>query len=557
MGGRTGRLDPGPLVRRDGRCAPRARRDADDPLRAGGGERRGGGPVDRARHADPHRRHAPRLLPSVRRPAVRALRRARRLGHDAALAALDPHDARRAAVHGRDRDRPARPVHVRPRRDRDAVLRRTARRRRAARVPLQRDGLLLDRRRPPADGAAVVGARGRVPPAGRRLARDARPPLPRLGLAAPRSRVARPARRLQVAPRAADGGGPAPRAAADEGGRRVTADPVRAIADAVLYEGYILWPYRRSALKNQRRWTFGGVYPRGHSAAHPDDPWTMRTECLLEGGTDATVDVRVRFLHVVTRRVGRAAGDGLELVDELQIGGERYVAWDEAAEREVVLAPAAVGSVAVCGRRAAIESAAGSDREALRHPDGPRAGALIRSWHGLEGAVEVAAERLAAALWRVSVTIANTTPWAGDDREAALGGTFCSTHTVMRADRGGAFVSLTDPPAALRRAVDGCDNAGTWPVLVGEPGARDTLLSSPIILEDHPRIAPESPGDLFDGGEIDQMLVLNILSLTDEEKAEMRATDPRAREILERTEALTPDELMRLHGTIRDWQVLR
>jgi hypothetical protein len=336
----------------------------------------------------------------------------------------------------------------------------------------------------------------------------------------------------------------------------VTADPVRAIADAVLYEGYILWPYRRSALKNQRRWTFGGVYPRGHSAAHPDDPWTMRTQCLLEGAPDTRVEVRVRFLHVVARRVGRAAGDGLELVDELEVAGERHLAWDEAVEREVVLHPAAAGSVAVCGRRAAIEVAAGSDREDLRHPDGERAGALIRSWQGLEGAVELVAERLDEALWRMSVTIANTTPWDGDDREAALARTFCSTHTVLRAPGDGAFVSLTDPPAALRAHADACENAGTWPVLVGEPGARDTLLSSPIILEDHPRIAPESPGDLFDGGEIDQMLVLNILSLTDEEKAEMRATDPRAREILERTEALTPDELMRLHGTIREWQVL-
>jgi hypothetical protein len=337
----------------------------------------------------------------------------------------------------------------------------------------------------------------------------------------------------------------------------VTVDPVRAIADAVLYEGYILWPYRRSALKNQRRWTFGGVYPREHSAAHPDDPWTMRTQCLLEGEPDARVEVRARFLHVVTRRVGRAAGDGLELVDELEVSGERHLAWDEAVEREVVLHPAAVGSVAVCGRRAAIDVAAGSDREDLRHPDGERAGALIRSWNGLEGAVEVAAERLDEALWRVSVTIANTTPWEGDDREAALARTFCSTHTVLRTTGDGAFVSLTDPPDALRAHADACENAGTWPVLVGEPGARDTLLSSPIILEDHPRIAPESPGDLFDGGEIDQMLVLNILSLTDDEKAEMRATDPRAREILERTEALTTDELMRLHGTIREWQVLR
>jgi hypothetical protein len=335
------------------------------------------------------------------------------------------------------------------------------------------------------------------------------------------------------------------------------ADPVRAIADAVLYEGYILWPYRRSAMKNQRRWTFGGVYPRAHSATHPDDPWTMRTECLLEGGPDATVEIRVRFLHVVARRVARATGDGLALVDELTVGSERHVTWEEAVEREIAVGPAAVGSVAACGRRAAIDVRDGSEREDLCAPDSTRAGALIRSWHALAGAVEVSAERLDAALWRVSVTIANTTPWDRDDREQALERTFCSTHTVLRAGGGGAFVSLTDPPDALRAHADACENTGTWPVLVGEPGATGTLLSSPIILEDHPRIAPESPGDLCDGGEIDQLLILNILSLTDEEKAEMRATDPRGREILERAEALTPEEIMRLHGTIRDWQVLR
>jgi hypothetical protein len=338
----------------------------------------------------------------------------------------------------------------------------------------------------------------------------------------------------------------------------VTADPVRAIADAVLYEGYVLWPYRRSALKNQRRWTFGGVYPPAHSARHPDDPSVMRTECLLRGGPDATLEVRVRFLQVVARRVGRAVGDGLELVDELAVGGERHLTWDEAAEREVVLGPAAVRSVAAAGRRAAIDVPAGSDREDLRHPDGTRAGALLRSWHGLDGAVAVRAARLGDALWRVTATVENATPFEVDaGREGALERAFCSTHTVLATAGGGAFVSLTDPPDELRAEAEACRNAGTWPVLVGAPGATGTLLSSPIILEDHPRVAPESPGDLFDAGEIDQMLVLNILSLTDEEKAEMRATDPRAREILERTEALGPEEIMRLHGTIREWQVPR
>jgi hydrogenase maturation protease len=333
-------------------------------------------------------------------------------------------------------------------------------------------------------------------------------------------------------------------------------DAVRQIADAVLYEGYVLWPYRRSALKNQRRWTFGGVYPEAHSRGRDDDPHVMRTDCLLEGA-DASIDVRVRFLHVVARRVVRIAGGRREDVDELTVAGERHLGWDEAVEREIVCAGLDAGRL-VSGHRAAIAVAAGAEHEALREADGSVAGEIVRSWDPLDGAVDIAAERVAPGLLRIAVRIANTTPFDGGDREAALRRTFCSTHTVLHADRG-AFVSLTDPPDALRAVADACraGNAGTWPVLVGEPGERHTLLSSPIILEDHPRIAPESPGDLFDGGEIDQMLTLYILSLTDEEKAEMRDSDPRAREILERTEALTPEELMRMNGAIREFGMVR
>jgi hydrogenase maturation protease len=156
----------------------------------------------------------------------------------------------------------------------------------------------------------------------------------------------------------------------------------------------------------------------------------------------------------------------------------------------------------------------------------------------------------------VSVSVANTAQCDGCDRAALLARTFCSTHAVLRAHSGG-FVSLADPPDRLHDLAAECRNDGAWPVPVGEPGDRTTMLASPIILEDHPRIAPESPGDLFDGGEIDQMLVLNILSLTDREKDEMRASDPRAREILERTEALTEEQLMRLHGAIREFAEVR
>ena len=89
-------------------------------------------------------------------------------------------------------------------------------------------------------------------------------------------------------------------------------------------------------------------------------------------------------------------------------------------------------------------------------------------------------------------------------------------------------------------------------MLVGEPGESDTVLASPIILEDHPQVAPESSGDLFDATEIDEILSLRILALTDDEKDEMRSADARARALLDRTEALTGDDMMRLHGTIRE-----
>ena len=332
----------------------------------------------------------------------------------------------------------------------------------------------------------------------------------------------------------------------------MTDDPVRAIADAVLYEGYILWPYRRSALKNQRRFTFGGVYPPAHSREHPDDSATMHTEVLLTAAQAGRVEVKVRFLQIVRRAVARPGPEGLEEVDELVVGGERYTTWEEAVEREIELPPSALKELARRPSRTSIAIEGGRTVQELA--DG--GAALVRTWHRLEGEIEVSAEPAdAAGMWRMSVHIENTTPCTSASREEALPQTFCSTHTMLLAHEA-EFVSLTDPPEPLKNAAAACLNVGTWPVLVGDPGRR-TVLSSPIILEDYPRVAPESPGDLFDGGEIDQLLVLNILALTDEEKAEMAASDPRAKEILDRTQALTADQLMALHGTIREFGMAR
>ena len=350
-------------------------------------------------------------------------------------------------------------------------------------------------------------------------------------------------------------------------------DAVAEVARAVLYEGYLLWPYRASALKNSRRWTLGGVHPRACAAT--GDSSVMRTQVLVETGAGDgaggsagdraadragdTVDVRVCFLHAVTLEVGRLTGDGLVPAGELTVAGRRYLAREEATERCVAANGLDLDELT---RRPAvldIDVPEGRQVEWLTEPGGACAGALTRSWCGLRGRVEIRAERLAAGgpgrsgLLRLTVEVANTTDWAGGSRTEAMRRTFASAHTILHSP-GGRFVSLTDPPERLRREAQDCENVGTWPVLAGPEGDRHTVLSSPIILYDHPRIAPESPGDLFDATEIDQLLTLSTLCLTEEEQREIRDGDPKAAEILDRCASLPPERLMRLHGAVREFR---
>lgn len=333
------------------------------------------------------------------------------------------------------------------------------------------------------------------------------------------------------------------------------ADSVAQIAAALLYEGYILWPYRRSAQKNRKRWTLGGFYPRAFSEqSGGSDPWHLQAQCLV-AGENPEISVAARFLHVVDRQAARVQeGGALELVDEIRIGSERHLTWQEAAERKVEIGPLRL-SDSDPRIRHEFTFPAGRESEMLLDPAGRPAGALIRTWETVEGVAEVTAGSAGQRVWRLMVKVSNTSPWAGDDREEALKRTLVSTHAILRVT-GGEFASLLEPPDELRAAAAECTNLHCWPVLVGEPGDRQAMLASPIILYDYPRVAPESPGDLFDGGEIDQLLTLNILALTDEEKEEMRASDPRTREILKRAAALTLDDFRRMNGAIREFRML-
>ncbi|MGB8900869.1 MAG: hypothetical protein WCC90_17230 [Methylocella sp.] len=341
-------------------------------------------------------------------------------------------------------------------------------------------------------------------------------------------------------------------------------DRVKEIAAAVLYEGYILYPYRASSIKNRQRWTFGGVFPADYASFEGGDPSSMQTQCLLRGTPRSIVEVRVRFLHLLPREIGQLHDPVAELardavptftkVPAMDIDGIKFVSWEEAIEREVEAPPLAVGNLAGTPARIDFAFPGKTHLDPIRMEGGRITAVWVRTALSIEGTIGISAESVATDVWRLTVRVENLTPLPAaerENREQAQRRALASTHTIF-AVRDGAFVSLLDPPDDLREAAAQCDNQGTWPVLAGEEGTTDNLLSSPIILYDYPQIAPESPGDLFDSTEIDEILILRILAMTDDEKREMAAGDERARALLERTEALTPAELCKLHGVMRN-----
>ncbi|HEY0407917.1 MAG TPA: hypothetical protein VGC89_19430 [Pyrinomonadaceae bacterium] len=341
-------------------------------------------------------------------------------------------------------------------------------------------------------------------------------------------------------------------------------DRVEKIANAVLYEGYILYPYRASAVKNQQRWNFGALCPPDYSQAQGGtEACLMQTECLIAGDERATLEVKARFLHLLAREVCQLATplselqEGVEpehqMVAALEVGGQLYQTWQEATEREVNLSGLKLSQLVGVGERRAFSFPSHEEMEPLPEPGGQIVGIIVRRQQAIEGAIEVAAERVGERLFKVTVRILNLTRLKdakSRSRDEALMRSFVSTHTILGA-RGGEFVSLLEPPEDLREMAASCSNVGTWPVMVGDEGERDCLLSSPIILYDYPQIAPESAGDLFDGTEIDEILTLRIMTLTDEEKREMRGVDERARQILERTETIPLEQMMKLHGAMK------
>jgi hypothetical protein len=318
---------------------------------------------------------------------------------------------------------------------------------------------------------------------------------------------------------------------------------VRQVADTILYEGYVLYPYRASAQKNRSRWQFGVLTPPAYAAEDPSETSVTRTECVFEHSGEPAVEVVARFLQVQRRRtIGQVTDPDIPAV------------WDEAVEQEVTVftrGPILLGDRVV--RQFVIPGS--EEYETM-------AGAYVaRRRERLALSVSVYATPLPGP-WqaaRLTVQVANATslPETADPanplltrRDQSLPFALVSVHLIITVS-GGAFVSMTDPPEWARQEVSGCQSNGVWPVLAGPPESRQVMLATPIILPDHPELAAESPGDLYDGTEIDEILTLRTLALTDAEKDAARATDPRAAALIDRVDAMDPRAMELLHGTIR------
>jgi hypothetical protein len=361
-------------------------------------------------------------------------------------------------------------------------------------------------------------------------------------------------------------------------------DQVRAVADTVLYEGYLLYPYRATARKNQVRWQFGVLGPPGAAAQGVGEESGMSVQCLLVGLSDAAADrprfslsvrTRLRFLQLQTRTVERYDGQGgcFVPVDELAVNDERWLSWDEAVEQEVVLDHSAEDLRRGTSREVVIEGH--EDVEVLAAATGSPssgdvAGRIVRRRWTLHARVTATTTRDEGCT-RLDVRVDNVSQEHPEDpdnssRDTAIRTSLIGTHLILEAD-GARFVSVIDPPEPAAAAARRCVQHRCWPVLAGErpvpegqdPEAADgeavtsaVVLASPIILYDFPEVAEQSTGALFDSTEIDEILTLRVMTMTDEEKAEARATDPRAREIIDRCDDLSPESLQQLHGILRN-----
>ncbi len=281
--------------------------------------------------------------------------------------------------------------------------------------------------------------------------------------------------------------------------REAGREHLRQLVDTLLFEGYALYPYTPGATKNATPTPFGIVYPPIYAACGEATFDHLRLQVIAQAPAEATVAVDVRFLEP---------------------SGERH----EGTERGVQVPATTL---------AALEA------EAVEVPF---------AFDAVRGHVRVTAQAFSNGLTRVSASVHNTTEVdEGLDRPGALRSSMLSTHVVATVT-GGTFMSPIAPPDHAATANMACANVNTFPVLATPED--DVVLGAAIVLPDHPQIAPESKGSLFDSTEIEEALLLHLLALSEGEVDSIAEQDPAVREMLERAIRTTPEEFAKLRGRV-------
>jgi hypothetical protein len=287
--------------------------------------------------------------------------------------------------------------------------------------------------------------------------------------------------------------------------------------------------------------------PAGAADAGIGEDDSLSAQILVAPQGNPTVSIVVRFLQLQHRGVEKDIGGGsFEPADELSSGSQSWLRWDEAVEREIPLGPIDIESG--LPQTLPIEIDAGTDIEMV---DGGR---LVRTRRALRAELTIAAEHDDGYV-RLTMAVRNCAKPAAD-KDEAIAVSLIGTHLVAEINDGD-FVSLLEPPASADNAVARCRHHRCFPVLAGPTGDHALMLVSPIILYDHPEIAEQSEGALYDSTEIDEILTLRVMTMTDEEKAQARATDPRAAQIIDRCDSMSPEAMLNLHGVLRNPHALQ
>ena len=272
----------------------------------------------------------------------------------------------------------------------------------------------------------------------------------------------------------------------------------------LLYEGYSLFPYHRNAIKNQKPIPFGVVYPNDYCSYNEHAHAEMITDCIVSGDKNLRINVNVRFLHLIKteilrKRITHAEEDGFIPVYELNLNEKSHQSGWQTIERKISSGDIPVAYLADKRILLPFSFAENFESENIYDESGKIAGKKIARLSAIEGSVVIKAIPLESIenVYRMVVFINNYTPVmnaANVSRDEIFRQSFLSTNTVLNA-LNGEFISLQNPGDKWKSLIAECENKDTWPILIEE--SNTTLLSSPIIVYDYPKINPKSKGRSF------------------------------------------------------------